>query len=122
MGHFANFIKKTGCERRNETVFSARMHRRVVRIVVFGAGAMGSFFGGLLSRRHDVTLIGRGEHMAAIRARGLRITGKTAMIARPRTATRIPPGVKPELIFVTTKSYDTDKDDRAASLRGRGVV
>ncbi len=85
------------------------MHPRAVRIVVFGAGAMGSFFGGLLSRRHDVMLIGRAEHMAAIRARGLRITGKTAMIARPRTATRVPPGVEPELIFVTTKSYDTDK-------------
>src|SRR6266566_4733909 len=109
MGYFANFIKKTGCERRIETVFSARMHARAVRIVVFGAGAMGSFFGGLLSRRYDVTLIGRAEHMAAIRARGLRITGKTAMIARPRTATRIPHGVKPELILVTTKSYDTDK-------------
>src|SRR6266540_242141 len=109
IGYFANFIKKKGCERRIETVFSAQMHPRAVRIVVFGAGAMGSFFGGLLSRRHDVMLIGRAEHMAAIRARGLRITGKTAMIARPRTATRVPPGVEPELIFVTTKSYDTDK-------------
>jgi len=85
------------------------MHPRDVRIVVFGAGAMGSFFGGLLSRRHDVTLIGRPEHMAAIRARGLRITGKTVMIARPRTATRVPAGAEPELILVTTKSYDTGK-------------
>jgi len=85
------------------------MHPRAVRIVVFGAGAMGSFFGGLLSRRHDVTLIGRTEHMEAIRARGLRITGKTSMIARPHAATRVPAGAKPELIFVTTKSYDTDK-------------
>ncbi len=83
------------------------MHPRDVRIVVFGAGAIGSFFGGLLSRRHDVTLIGRKEHVAAIRAHGLRITGKTAMIARPRTATRVPAGAKPELILITTKSYDT---------------
>src|SRR6266487_904451 len=109
MVHFSTFIKKTGCDRRIETLFRSRKHPRGVRIVVFGAGAMGSFFGGLLSRRHDVTLIGRADHVAAIRARGLRITGKTAMIARPHAATRLPAGAEPELIFLTTKSYDTAK-------------
>ncbi|HYM38718.1 MAG TPA: 2-dehydropantoate 2-reductase [Thermoplasmata archaeon] len=76
-------------------------------ILVFGAGATGSLIGGLLSVRHDVTLVGRGDHMEAIRSRGLRITGKTARVVHPETATRIPPGAHPQLIVVSTKAYDT---------------
>lgn len=80
---------------------------RSVEILIFGAGAIGSFFGGLLSRRHDVSLIGRPEHVAAIRSRGLRISGKTALIAKPNATTAVPRGAKPDLVFVTTKSYGT---------------
>ncbi|MFA5895387.1 MAG: 2-dehydropantoate 2-reductase [Thermoplasmata archaeon] len=78
-----------------------------MRILVFGAGAMGSFFGGMLSLRHEVILVGRADHMQAVRAHGLRISGKTVMIARPRTASRVPRGARPELVLVTTKAYDT---------------
>jgi 2-dehydropantoate 2-reductase len=78
-----------------------------VEILVFGAGAMGSFFGGLLSRRHDVILVGRPEHVAAIRSRGLRISGKTTMIAKPRAAIRVSGSARPELVLITTKAYDT---------------
>ena len=68
---------------------------------------MGSFFGGLLSVRHDVTLIGRKDHMDAVRTHGLRITGKTVRLVRPRTATRIPTRASPDLVIVATKSYET---------------
>jgi len=79
----------------------------IVEILVFGAGAMGSFIGGLLSRRHNVLLIGRAEHVEAIRAHGLRISGKTAVIAKPHAATSVPSSARPDLVFVTTKAYDT---------------
>ena len=78
-----------------------------MEILVFGAGAMGSFFGGLLSQRHNVTLIGRAEHISAIKSHGLRVRGKTAIIAKPRAATRVPQNAKPDFVFITTKSYDT---------------
>lgn len=78
-----------------------------MQILVFGAGAIGSFFGGLLSKHHAVTLVGRTEHVAAIRAHGLRISGKTSMIARPQADTQIPRTARPDLVFVTTKAYDT---------------
>jgi 2-dehydropantoate 2-reductase len=43
-----------------------------VRITVMGAGAVGGWFGGLLSRSgHDVTFVARGAHLAAMRERGL---------------------------------------------------
>ena len=74
---------------------------------MFGAGAIGSFFGGLLSQRHDVTLIGRAEHISAVKSHGLRVRGKTAIIAKPRAATRVAQNARPEFVFVTTKSYDT---------------
>ncbi len=81
-------------------------------ILVFGAGAMGSFLGGLLSARQDVLLVGRREHVDAIRSRGLRITGKTARIAQPKVATSLPEGARPDLVLVATKAYDT-----AAAMR-----
>ncbi|HYR81017.1 MAG TPA: 2-dehydropantoate 2-reductase N-terminal domain-containing protein, partial [Thermoplasmata archaeon] len=78
-----------------------------MEILVFGAGAIGSFFGGVLSQRHDVTLIGRAEHISAVKSHGLRVSGKTSIIAKPRAAMRVPQDAKPDFIFVTTKSYDT---------------
>ncbi len=87
--------------------FSEATRCRNVEVLVFGAGAMGSFFGGLLSARHDVLFVGRTGHMEAVRSHGLRISGKTVRLARPRTATRVPSGAHPELILVATKAYDT---------------
>ncbi len=89
------------------SIFGEVVHAGDVDILVFGAGAMGSFFGGLLAARQDVLLVGRSEHMEAIRGHGLRISGKTVRLARPRTATRIPAASRPDLILVATKSYDT---------------
>lgn len=79
----------------------------IVDILVFGAGSMGSLVGGLLSVRQEVTLVGRADHMEAIRAHGLRITGKTARVVHPHAATRVPPGAHPDLVVVSTKAYDT---------------
>lgn len=78
-----------------------------MEILVFGAGAMGSLLGGLLSVRHDVLLVGREEHVEAIRARGLRISGKTVRLVHPRAATRAPAAFHPQLVLVSTKAYDT---------------
>src|SRR6266705_2808940 len=76
----------------------------MVEILVFGAGAIGSFFGGLLSQRHDVTLIGRAEHISAVKSHGLRVSGKTSIIAKPRAVMRVPQDAKPDFIFVIAKS------------------
>lgn len=45
-----------------------------MRIAVFGAGAVGGYFGGRLAQAgEDVVLIARGEHLEAMQARGLRV-------------------------------------------------
>jgi 2-dehydropantoate 2-reductase len=47
-----------------------------MRIAFLGAGAVGGFYGALLSRAgQDVTFIARGAHLDAIRANGLRVVG-----------------------------------------------
>jgi 2-dehydropantoate 2-reductase len=45
------------------------------RVVVFGAGAIGSLIGGKLAKVLPVALVGRAEHIHAIRAHGLRLEG-----------------------------------------------
>ncbi len=56
------------------------------RIGIYGAGAIGGLLGARLAAAgHDVTLIARGEHLAAIRERGLRLTGENEdFIVRPK--------------------------------------
>lgn len=78
-----------------------------MRILVFGAGGIGSLVGGMLSKKYDVTLIGRKRHMEQTRKKGLRITGKTDNIFYPKTATKI--SGKYDLIILTVKAYDTKK-------------
>lgn len=90
------------------------------RIVVLGAGAIGSLFGGLLAKSGlDVTLVGRPEHMSAIRKRGLRIEGLTRATARPRATSRAPEG---DLVLLTVKSYDTARALRSVRLSPGGAV
>lgn len=54
---------------------SATAMRVLRRIIVFGAGALGSLLGGRLSSRLPVVLVTRGAHLAAMREHGLRLGG-----------------------------------------------
>jgi len=80
-----------------------------MKLVVYGAGAMGSFIGGLLSKKHEVCLIGREWHVSAVRKDGLRISGLTNGVFRPG-ALSSPSKYKgnPDLVLLTTKAYDTE--------------
>ena len=72
-------------------------------IVILGAGAIGSIYGAKLSRHHHVTLVGGAAHVAAIEARGLRLTGlieQTFDMPATTHLDRIEPGA---LILLTTK-------------------
>jgi len=57
-----------------------------MKIGVFGAGAIGGFMGAKLALAgHDVTLIARGPHLAAMRERGLKLISEgQTHIVRPR--------------------------------------
>lgn len=84
-----------------------------MKILVFGAGAIGSAFGGFLSRDHDVTLLGRLWHLSAIRKHGLQVHGiwgrhRFRDLRLETQAERIfQASAFFDLILVTVKSYDT---------------
>ena len=83
-----------------------------MRILVFGAGAVGSVLGGLLARAgHAVTLLGRARHMAAVRERGLSIDGIWGCHHVQGTTTADAPaelvGRVFDWVLVTVKAYDT---------------
>ena len=75
--------------------------------MVFGAGALGSLVAARLSTAHSVTLVGRREHVLAIRATGLRVTGRTECVATTIEAVTEPTETPPDVVLVTTKSYGT---------------
>lgn len=83
----------------------------MARILVAGAGAIGSVFGGLLSLcGHEVTLLGRADHMGAISRQGLRIQGiwGNHRCQSLRVATSPAEcGTGFDAVLVTVKSYDT---------------
>lgn len=83
-----------------------------MRFLVFGAGAMGSLVGGLLSQRHETVLVGRRPHVEAIRKGGLRITGKTRLLARLAAEEDLPPDADPDVVIVAVKAYDTEEAAR----------
>jgi 2-dehydropantoate 2-reductase len=84
-----------------------------VRILVFGAGALGSFVGGMLSQKNDVVLIGRKQHVEAIRDKGLVIKGKTDIVVRPQAKEQVDGNEEPEWVMVATKSYETEEAMKA---------
>jgi 2-dehydropantoate 2-reductase len=74
-----------------------------MRIVVLGAGAIGSVYGAKLSKHHDVTLIGGAAHVEAIRRDGLVMRGlldETLPLRASTTIDRIEPGT---LVLLTAK-------------------
>jgi len=77
-----------------------------MEVVVFGAGSLGSLVGGRLARVHDVTLVGREPHVAAVRESGLRVTGVETFETYPE-ATTDGTGLRADLAVVTVKAFDT---------------
>lgn len=79
-----------------------------MNIVVLGAGAIGSLFGALLSKKNTVVLVGRAAHADAIQKNGLTITGKTTLKVNIQAKDSIKNiDSPPDLLLVTVKSYDT---------------
>jgi 2-dehydropantoate 2-reductase len=79
-----------------------------MNIVVVGAGAIGSLFGGFLSKKNTVVLVGRLPHIKAIQHDGLSIKGKTRLHMKITAVDSIKDiHITPDLILLTVKSYDT---------------
>jgi len=74
-----------------------------MRIIVLGAGAIGSTYGARLSAHHDVTLIGGAAHVDAIQRDGLVMEGQTAGTFHLPSFTTVPAIEPGTLILLTAK-------------------
>lgn len=79
-----------------------------MKIAVIGAGAVGGYYGALLSRvGADVSFVARGAHRDAIRANGLRIIGVQGDFTVTLPAEDDPSRIGPvDVVMLTVKTYD----------------
>lgn len=79
-----------------------------MRVAILGAGGVGGYFGGLLAQvGHEVIFIARGQHLAAIRAKGLRVKSVNGdFTIHPAHATDDPKRVGVvDYVLVTVKTF-----------------
>ncbi len=97
-----------------------------MKTAVMGAGAVGCYYGGMLARAgNDVTLIGRADHVEAVRSRGLRLETKAFDEAIRLEASTDPAAVRDaELVLFSVKSQATEEAGEAmkAHLRNDASV
>lgn len=94
-----------------------------MKVLVFGAGALGSVFGGLLSTRHEVTLVGRKDHVDAVRRDGLHLSGLNEGAYGPAACLTTEGLEVQDLVLITVKAYDTRTAVReVASVVGEGTL
>jgi 2-dehydropantoate 2-reductase len=88
-----------------------------MKIGIMGAGGVGGYYGArLASAGAEVGLIARGDHLAAIRERGLRVRADNGDSTVRVAASDDPAEIGPcDAVLFCVKSYDTD---RAAALLG----
>ena len=87
-----------------------------MRIVVFGTGGVGGYFGGRLAEAgEDVTFIARGEHLRAIKANGLKVDSPNGnFVISPAKATGDVSEVgETELVILGVKAWQVPEAARA---------
>ena len=81
-----------------------------MRVLVMGAGGVGGYYGAVLHRRggHDVTFVARGEHLDAIRLRGLRVESVASgdFTVHPAVTERPDSAHEADLVLFCVKGYD----------------
>ena len=89
-----------------------------MRIAIVGSGGVGGYFGGRLAAAgNDIHFLARGEHLAAMRAHGLRILSPQGDVSVPSVnVSADPASIGPvDLVLFAVKLYDMQD---AAGLLG----
>jgi 2-dehydropantoate 2-reductase len=99
-----------------------------LRIVIFGAGGVGGYFGAKLAAAgNDVTFVARGAHLDAIRKHGLRILSPLGDLEIPRASVvdDIAQVAEADFILLAVKLWDTEAvvpQLRSLAERGAAVI
>jgi len=87
-----------------------------MQIAIYGTGGVGGYFGGRLARAGEkVVFIARGEHLRAIKEKGLRVDSRDGdFVIQPATATDSVSDVGPvDLVIVGVKAWQVPEAARA---------
>ncbi len=78
-----------------------------MKICIYGAGAIGGYMGVMLKRGGlDVSLVARGAHLEAIKAKGLTLVSKTETITEQMPASRDPHDLgQQDVVIVALKAH-----------------
>ena len=96
-----------------------------MKVVVVGAGGVGGYFGGRLAAAgHDVAMVARGPHLAALQEHGLRVSSVKGDFAVRVDASEDPAAFGPcDVVLFCVKAYDTDAAaGRLAPVLGRDTA
>src|SRR5262245_34355276 len=87
------------------------MESKEMKIAVMGAGAVGCYYGGMLARAgHEVVLIGRPQHVEAVRSAGLLLDTQSFKAHVPvQAATEAAAVQGAQVVMFCVKSTDTEK-------------
>jgi 2-dehydropantoate 2-reductase len=89
-----------------------------VKILVVGAGAVGSLLAARLSATGNlVELTGRPEHVAAIRAHGLQVEGPGGGTFELTALSTLDDATAPEVVLLTVKTFDLSRAAVELALR-----
>ena len=77
-----------------------------MRFLIAGAGAIGGYIGAKLAKAgEEVTLFARGPHLAAMQARGLRVTGEAEFTVSPRAIGDLREAGEHDVIVLGVKAH-----------------
>lgn len=93
-----------------------------MKILIYGAGSLGSLIGACLSSAHDVTLLCRPRQARAIERTGLHVVGLRDFVAQPRVVTNLSDAGSWNACLVTAKAYDTPQAAAELAPPSGGVV
>ena len=99
-----------------------------MKILVYGAGGVGAFFGALLARAgQDVHFVARGAQLEALRSQGLRITSKLlgdVSVPQVSVSPRAVESGLADLVLVCVKTHQTESilEDLAAAVGDETVL
>jgi len=99
-----------------------------MRVVVYGAGAVGGVIGArLFQHGHEVVLVARGPHAAALREHGMRLVDPDGETTLPINTVDAPDGIAwraDDVVFMTMKTQDATRalDALAAVAPDTAVV
>ena len=93
-----------------------------MRFAILGAGGVGGYYGALLARAgHAVVLLARGEHLDAIRSRGMEVRAPDGSFAVPIDATDNPAALgRPDCVVIAVKNYSLPEVAPIAAGLARG--